>query len=504
MSGTNAIRFWFLWACGVVVTVLVLVLGGRYLLRNVGSETASADEINSGESPNEVPYVEVVYPKHGGMNLTTIQPGTVRAFEWADLYAEVSGYLKVQTVDIGDHVKPGQVLAVLSVPDLEANLERRKADLEQAIATLNQMKAQVDSAKADKRADEAQVEYAKAMVRSTEAALKFRASMYKRMKELFQSNSIDARLVDEEFERYQAAIEGYAAAKARVSKEEAKVEADRARIKKAEEDVKGAKAQIKVAQAERDKAQVQVDFATIRAPEWSQAQILRGASAVGLLWSPPLGPSRFLALSVLLPPSYGLKTNTKFDSVITVRNMHVGDFVRAASAGATKPLLRVQRTDLFRVVVMVPDPDVPFLAVGEPATIELTALAHLEKYKKLHAQVSRIAEREDPDTRLMRVEIDLPNTPDGRISDGMFGNVTITLNSKALLTLPLSAVINRDEKRKGDVFVVKNGHVHRRVVEVGRDNGVRIAIRSGLGPNEAVVLYPEGLQDGQTVRIRAQ
>src|SRR5262249_10882108 len=111
------------------------------------------------------------------------------------------------------------------------------------------------------------------------------------------------------------------------------------------------------------------------------------------------------------------------DGVVTQRTLFPGDYVRAADAGsAAQPLLVVQCVDRFRVVVQVPDRDVPYTHPGDPAEVEVDALPG-ESYT---AKVSRIAQSEDPHTRLMHVEIDLPNK-DGRIAAGMYGRVKITL-----------------------------------------------------------------------------
>jgi multidrug resistance efflux pump len=45
------------------------------------------------------------------------------AFEEADLFARVTGYLS--DVDIGDHVKAGQVLAVIDIPYVDGPLLAR-------------------------------------------------------------------------------------------------------------------------------------------------------------------------------------------------------------------------------------------------------------------------------------------------------------------------------------------------------------------------------------------
>jgi acetyl/propionyl-CoA carboxylase alpha subunit len=71
--------------------------------------------------------VDVVHPRRRteGQRLQT--NATLAAFEEADLFAKVSGYLSDVRVDIGDHVKAGQVLAVIDIPEMEQELAEDKA-----------------------------------------------------------------------------------------------------------------------------------------------------------------------------------------------------------------------------------------------------------------------------------------------------------------------------------------------------------------------------------------
>src|SRR5262249_4890633 len=113
-----------------------------------------------------------------------------------------------------------------------------------------------------------------------------------------------------------------------------------------------------------------------------------------------------------------------YDGVITERNFFRGDFVKsAAQGGSQRPLFTVECTDKMRIVTQVPDRDVPFTDPGDEAVVKLDALPG-EVFK---AHVSRMAHSEDPQTRLMRVEIDLDN-PKGKIRQGMYGQVTIILD----------------------------------------------------------------------------
>src|SRR5262245_7578906 len=93
--------------------VAALSLGPR--LKHAGAAEPSFEEEEDTQAAQAV-RVETVHPTQGGIERTTVQPGTLQAFESAALYAEVSGYLKTQTVDIGARVQKGQVLATIDVP----------------------------------------------------------------------------------------------------------------------------------------------------------------------------------------------------------------------------------------------------------------------------------------------------------------------------------------------------------------------------------------------------
>src|SRR6202008_4112059 len=95
------------------------------------------------------PRLEVEHPRR----LTVVQRlqtnATLEAFEETDLFAKVSGYLSDVRVDIGDHVKAGQVLAVISIPEMENELAEDKAQLDSKRRSLETAQRQVDHSKAN-------------------------------------------------------------------------------------------------------------------------------------------------------------------------------------------------------------------------------------------------------------------------------------------------------------------------------------------------------------------
>ena len=88
------------------------------------------------ESPISVKLVEA---RKGDIIRSVSLPANVTPDQQATLYSKVAGYLKTITVDKGDEVKQGQLLAEIEVPELVADLARYKAEAE--IAALDYQRA---------------------------------------------------------------------------------------------------------------------------------------------------------------------------------------------------------------------------------------------------------------------------------------------------------------------------------------------------------------------------
>lgn len=425
---------------GGAVLLAVAIGTTAGILHSQNAERASGSEATEHEKALAI-QVKTVHPRKGAVARLCVQPGSVDSFKHIDVYAQVPGYLKIQKVDIGDHVKKGDILAIVDVPDIEARVERNVAAVAKTKAQLEQMKSRLDVAKANLDAANAAVAQAEANLKSATAWVTYRKLQLGRIDELVQRKSLQDQLLDETKERHEAAVETEVAAKAAIVTSNAKVVACKAKIEQAKSDIVEANAEIKVAEAELKKSRVDLDFATIRA---------------------------------------------EFDGVVTVRNMNTGDFVRAANAGGSVPLFTIARTDKFRVVVLVPDRDVEFCQVGKQATMEIDSLPG----RKFTATVSRIAESLDTNTRLMRVELDLPN-PTGKIYHGMYGQVSIALQNEAdTLSIPYSCLHGKPDHNKATIYVVRGGKAKRLEVELGIDTGVRVSVPSGLSADDQVILNP--------------
>src|SRR6516165_11358858 len=91
---------------------------------------------------NFVPSVRVENVRQHLGRLHVTLPATTLAFEAANIYARASGYVLKRYVDIGDHVKAGQLLAEITAPEVEAQVAQFQNSLQQAQATVRQNEAQ--------------------------------------------------------------------------------------------------------------------------------------------------------------------------------------------------------------------------------------------------------------------------------------------------------------------------------------------------------------------------
>ena len=84
-----------------------------------------------------VSVVSTVKVKRGPSQEDIVLPGNVGAWHEARLFARTNGYVKQWLVDIGDHVKAGDLLAVIESPEVDAQLRQTEADLKTAEANSN-------------------------------------------------------------------------------------------------------------------------------------------------------------------------------------------------------------------------------------------------------------------------------------------------------------------------------------------------------------------------------
>jgi RND family efflux transporter MFP subunit len=383
--------------------------------------------------------VDVVHPKTGGMQRNFTQLASIQPFEYSALFAKVSGYLSVLNVDIGDKVKSGQELAIIDVPELHKAVEQAKAKLDEMRAQKKQAEARLISARAAVEASTSLLAQSKSELERTNAASTYRRKVLARITDLAKRRSVEMQLVDEEEDHYQVALADQRAAEAGVMLAQARLDESTAKVELAKADLEDAEANIRVAEADLGKDEVLANYTRITAP---------------------------------------------YDGVITERGFHRGDFIRSAADSTGIPLLTVARNDTLRVIVQIPENEVPYLNEGDPAAVWVDALG---RGRMFHAPVARIAYAEDQRDRTMRAEIDLKNT-DNSLVGGMYGHAIIQLApATENLTIPSSCLVSQEGDSSATVYVILDGKAHRRQIRVGRDNGLELEVLSGLSPKDLVI-----------------
>lgn len=96
----------------------------------LSSSCSSADRHVQASGPTVTVGVTKVVKKSLGRDITL--SSELVPFQEIDVYAKESGYVKKLFVDYGTHVKAGQVMAVLEIPELEAQVQEDDAEIKNA------------------------------------------------------------------------------------------------------------------------------------------------------------------------------------------------------------------------------------------------------------------------------------------------------------------------------------------------------------------------------------
>ncbi|HEY2435481.1 MAG TPA: efflux RND transporter periplasmic adaptor subunit [Vicinamibacterales bacterium] len=322
-----------------------------------------------------------------------------RANQEIDVHAKVAGYLQSITVDVGDHVKEGQLLALLEVPELQNEAQQDEAAITRAAEDVNRAQADLDRAGAAHDA-------------SHLAAARLAAVDKTRPKLIAQQD------LDEVASRDRQAEAQVATAKASVA---------------------AARGQLEYARANGRKTQTLLNYTRISAP---------------------------------------------FSGVITRRYADHGAMIQAGTSSQTQtmPIVRLSEVDTLRLVLAVPESAVPSIRLKTPVTVAVPAIG-----RTFAGAVARFADRLDPDTRTMPVEVDVPN-PSGELMPGMNAAATIALReARDVLTVPVEA-IDRGGGRGSLVVVTRDGVIEPRTVTVGLESASRVEVSGPIAAGDLVVI----------------
>ena len=353
----------------------------------------------SQEEPTSEQTAAVVLARRKPITNTLTLSGEFRSFQEVDVHAKVAGYIRNIYVDVGDRVKAGQILAVLEVPELSAQLLGADASVHRAGDAIH--RAQGDLARAQSLHEATHLDY-------------------NRLKEA--SAAKPGLIAQQELDDAQA----------KDKEGEAQIDASEAALAEAH-------SQLDEALAQQKQLHAMSDYTKIIAP---------------------------------------------FAGVVTRRYVDTGALVQAGTNSNTQalPVVSVAETDLFRLILPVPESAVPSVRLGTTVNVHVTSLN-----RDFEGKVSRYADDLNVDTRTMHTEVDVPNK-DGSIVAGMYAEVAIALARKAdALVVPVQSV-SRNGTQASVLVVNSQNRIEERQVRLGLEGSDTVEVVSGLAPNDRVVI----------------
>ena len=352
--GSYRVLYWVV--AGVALLFLVVFVIG-FLPRH-GRNKENKEKAT--EQRNHVPTVEAQKVQRSRSGAGLVVPGTTTPLTEAFVYARANGYLRKRYVDIGDHVRKGQVLALIDSPDLDQQVDQAREQLRQAEA----QKAQQDTQLALTRIT---VERWRVLV----------------LKGVFSRQDGDQREAD-----YQAQLANVAAA-------ERNVEAFRANLRRV------------IALQSYERVTSPFDGVITSRNVDVGALISAQGSAGGMGTSTPSSSAGGTAAAGAVNTT---GASGSAPTAATPANSTGGN------GGALFSIAQVHR---LRVLISVPEGYATSVRTGGLATIHFQEFPQAE----FHGSVTRTAASIDENTRTLLTEVQVDNR-EGRLLTGMYAVVT--------------------------------------------------------------------------------
>lgn len=240
-----------------------------------------------------------------------------------------------------------------------------------------------------------------------------------------------------------------------------------------------ARAHTRFARTELDNMERLLETDAVSRIEMDRAQVaLEVAEAEQRLWQTRLGFASILA------PHAG---------VITARHVEPGESVQAEDI-----VFEMAAMDRLVLRPLVSERDVVHISAGESVRLRFDALPALE----LDGRVARVFPAADPGSRLVPVEVALPESAaDQGVRPGFLARIRLNVDRRVdVLAVPAAAIGEDGSVRY--VYVISEDHLERREVITGVTRGQWTQIEDGLEVGEVVLASnPIDMRPGERVRI---
>ncbi len=295
-------------------------------------------------------------------------------------------------------------------------------------------------------------------------------------------------------------------------------------LEQAKADLIDARARMDLARITWDRYSVLVDHGAISRQEGDQQQTnFRSTSATVSSVEARIGSAEQnvqasrASLDRLLALQQFEKVRSPFEGVITVRNFDEGALIsgsggsmgQGSSPAQGAELFRIAQIGVLRVLVNVPEINVPAIRVGQVGVIEAQAFPN----RQFQGHIIRTANAIDVGSRTMLTEIQVSNS-NKLLLPGMYVQVRLVhTRTEPPLIVPGDSIITTAKGLR--VAIVEDQaegnpppsrfpdarRVHLKTIQVGRDSGQEVEVLSGLRDSEILILNPgDDIVEGALVR----
>jgi len=434
---------------------------------------------SSPEARRLTPEVETISLSETDFGHSIKAPGTITFLEKASISARIPGRLESYDFDQGEEVKKGTALARLERLEMELQLRQAEAALKSAIAQEKLTAAQYGQARRNIERRLKQIESSQAgIVEARAQFIQSRQALLNKV-EIYKMGGISKKELQSLHAQYLNGMSRYYQAR-----KGHQIEMVGFRTTDLEQS--GIKIDEAILKDTEAKTAAFVDFNT--EVEKGNLEVARESKERALIEVQNL--RRLLEETVLRSP---------IDGVIASRSIEIGEEVKVS-----EPIFTVVRMDELLVSTNVAENDIPYLRKDQSVRFTVDAL----NAESFTGRVKLISPVVDLATRTTEVRVHVKNT-DRRLAPGMFVRCEIeTTERRKGLLVPESAFIdpvddNSPQPYETSVFVVQDGRVFRRSVQVGmRFDGGR-ELLSGLEPGESIAVSGVAyLKEGAQVKPR--
>jgi HlyD family secretion protein len=407
-------------------------------LATLATSGCGKEEASHYESSSKPPTVRVINPVPRDIIRIVGQPSFVEAYERTSIFPKLTAYIDKWIVDIGDKVKKGDVLATLFVPELVEDFGTKKATVKLDEEKIELARKVVVVNEANVQAADARLEEARSILAKYQAEMDRWDTQVKRLSKEVERGVVDPQVLLEATDQFKSSTAARNESNATIKRAEAELLSAQASLAKAKVDVLVAQADLGVATSEQRRLEAWVGYLTLTSP---------------------------------------------FDGIIFARNANTFDFVMPATgdpsadrrapalspSGMAAPIYVVDRTDVVRIFIDVPEQDANYVKIGSKASVLIRAY----RDDPISGTITRTSWALNVQSRTLRAEIDLKN-PGSEILPGMYAYANVTIERPGVSAVPTTAITHT-----GDMtfcWTYKEGRAERTEVRTGISDGEWIEI----------------------------